>query len=323
MGLVILRHGQDWDHGDGTVDAFLSSGTLIHGSQVGVQIARVSTTAGNLFPGCGDLTQCFGVVGDICHDDQYVHVLLESQILGSGQRHTGGCDTLNGRVVCQVHEHDGTVDGAGPTEVGNEEVCFLISNTDGCEYNGEVTVCIQHLCLTGDLCSQLCVGQTGSGENRKLLSTNQRVQPVNGRYTGLNKLGRIVTGCRVHRQAVHVSHFVRDDLRTAVDGVSHTIEDTSQHIRGYGQLNAVAQETHLALCQIDAGGVLKQLYEHVVAVDLQNTAVADVAVGELDLTQLVVSDAFYSFHQHQRAGNFGYGLIFFQHYSSASFPISS
>ncbi len=57
----------------------------------------------------------------------------------------------------------------------------------------------------------------------------------------------------------------------------------------------MAQETHLALCQIDAGGVLKQLYQHVVAVDLQNTAVADVAVGELDLTQLVVSDAFYSF----------------------------
>ena len=105
--------------------------------------------------------------------------------------------------------------------------------------------------------------------------------------------------------------------------MSHTIEDTAQHIRGYGQFNAVAQETNLALCQVDTGGVLKQLYQHVVAVDLQNTAVTDIAVGQFNLSQFVISDAFYSSHQHQRAGNFGYGLIFFQHYSSASFPISS
>ena len=77
MGLVVLRHGEDGDHGDGAIAAYTASGTLVNGCQVGVEVAGIAAAARNLFLCGGNLTQGLGIVGDIGHDNQYMHALFE------------------------------------------------------------------------------------------------------------------------------------------------------------------------------------------------------------------------------------------------------
>ena len=63
--------------------------------------------------------------------------------------------------------------------------------------------------------------------------------------TGLDKLVGVVTGSRVHGQAVDIPVLLRQDLGAAVDGLAHAVEHTAQHVGGHAQLQRVAQEADL------------------------------------------------------------------------------
>ena len=157
------------------------------------------------------------------------------------------------------------------------------------------------------------MGQTGAGEDGQFLTANQGVQSVNGRNAGLNELGGVVPGCGVHGQTVDVHIGVGENLRAAVDGIAHAVEYAAQHILGNAQLQGMAQKADLALCKVDTGGGVKQLNQCVRSVNLQYLAQPALTVGQLDFTQLVIGDALYIFHQHQRSGNLGDGAIFLNH----------
>ena len=164
------------------------------------------------------------------------------------------------------------------------------------------------------------MGKTGCGEDRKLLSTYQGVQSVNRRYTRLDKLLRIASGRRIHGKSVDISSFLRKDLRAVINGTSQSVKNTTQHIAGYTKLHAPSQETYLAVGKIDTCRALKQLHQSIASVDLQNTASSCFAIGKLDLTKLVKCYIFNAPYQHQRAGNFLYGPIFFWHFTGPPFP---
>ena len=91
-----------------------------------------------------------------------MHILFKGQILGGCQCHTRCGNTLYSRVISQIDKHYGTVDRTGLFKTLYEEVGFFESNTHGGKYNGELLVLTPYLCLSGDLSSQLGVGQTGS-----------------------------------------------------------------------------------------------------------------------------------------------------------------
>src|SRR5699024_4365258 len=112
--------------------------------------------------------------------------------------------------------------------------------------------------------------QTGTGEDGQLLTADQGVQAVDGGNTGLDKLVGVVAGGGVHGQAVDVPVFGGQDLRSAVDGMAHAVEDAAQHIVGHRQLQRVAQKADLGVGQIDTGGGLEELHHGVVAVDFQH-----------------------------------------------------
>ena len=319
MGLVILRHGEDGDHGDGSFLAHLAAGTLVHGSQVGVQVAGVAAAAGDFLLSRRNLTQSLGVVGNVGENDQHVHVLLKGQILRGGQGHTGGGDTLDGRVVGQVGEQNGTVNGAGALKLADEELRLLEGDTDGSEDHGEVGLAVQHLGLTGDLSSQCGVGQTGTGEDGQLLTTNQSVQAVNGGDARLDKLVGVVPGGGVHGQTVDIPVLIGQDGRSAVNGLAHAVEHAAQHITGHGQLEGMAQEANLGLSQVDTGGVFKQLHHGGVAVYLQHLTATDSTVSQLDLGQLVIGDTLDVVDHHQRAGDLLDGFIFPNHRAISPF----
>ena len=105
--------------------------------------------------------------------------------------------------------------------------------------------------------------------------------------------------------------------------MAHAVEDAAEHILGHGQLQRVAQEADLAVLQVDACGVFKQLHDGGIAVALQNLAVAHFAVRQLQLGQLVVGDALDVFDDHQRPGDLTDGTVFADHSASASFATSS
>ena len=242
-----------------------------------------------------------------------MHILLKCQIFRRGQRHLRRCDTLNGRVICQVDKEDGTVNGTCLLKTLDKEVGLLEGNTQRSKYNGKVFICSQNLRLSCDLRRQVSMGQTGSREDRQLLSADQCVQSVDGGNTGLDKLLRIASCRRIHGQTVDVHAGIRQNRRAVVNGIAKAVKDTSQHILRYAQLHAPSQETNLAVGQVDTCGALKQLYQCITSVDLQYLAPAGFPACKLDLSQFIVGDILYAAYQHQRACNFLYSSILFRH----------
>ena len=160
VSLVVLGHGEDRDHGDRALLALTAACALIHGGKVGVQVAGVAAAAGDFLLRRGDLTQSLGVVGDIGEDDEHLHVLLKGEIFSRGQRHTRSGDTLDGRVVREVREDDGTVDSAGAAEV-LDEVLGLFKGDAYCgKDDSEGLVIAKNLCLTRDLRGESRMRQT-------------------------------------------------------------------------------------------------------------------------------------------------------------------
>ena len=253
-----------------------------------------------------------------------MHPAFERQIFRGSQCHTRRGDTLDRRVVGKVRENDGAVDGARAAEFLNEEFRFLKRDADGGEDDSEVRcVVAQNLCLTRDLRGKLRVRKTGAGEDRQLLATDKGVQAVDRGNAGLDKFVRVIACGRVHRKTVDVLHLGGQNLRPAVLRMAHAVEDAAKHILGHGQLQRMAQEADLAVLQVDAGRVFKQLHDGGIAAALQNLAVPDLAVRQLQLGQLVVGDALDVFDDHQRPGDLTDGTVFADHSASASFATSS
>ena len=320
VGLVILGHGEDGDHGDRPRLAHLPPRPLIHSGQVGIEIARVATAARDLLFGGRHLTEGLSVVGNVGKDDQHVHVLFKGQVLRRRQGHTGGGNALHGGVVGQIGKEHRAVNGTGALELLHKEIGFLKGDTDGGKDHGKVGPLVaQHLSLTGDLGRQGGVGQARAGEDGQLLPTDQGIQPVDGGDAGLDELVGVVPGGGVHGQAVDVPVFVGKNVGSAIDRLSHTVEDPAQHLPGHPQLQGMAQKTHLGLGQVDTGGGFKELDHGGIAVDLQHLAVAHLAARQLDLAQLVIGDALDAPDHHQRAVDLLDRFIFPDHSSSPPF----
>ena len=90
-----------------------ATGALVDGREVGVEVAGVAAAAGDFLARGGDLAQRLAVVGHVGEDDEHVHVALERQVLGGGERHARGRDALDGRVVGEVEEEHRALDGRG------------------------------------------------------------------------------------------------------------------------------------------------------------------------------------------------------------------
>ena len=247
MRLVILRHGQDRNQCNASLLAILSSGSFIQGCKVGVHISGISTTSRYFLTCSGHFTECICVVGNVRHDYQYVHIFFECQILGCRQCHTRCGNTLDGRVICQVDEQYRSVDGSCLFKGFYEKVGLFECNTHSGKYYGEFLIASAYLCLLCDLRCQVGMWKSGCREDWKLLSTYQCVQSIDGRHTGLDELFRIASGCRVHRQTVDITSFIRQDLRSVVDRAAQSVEDTSKHIFRYAKFHASSEETYFTV----------------------------------------------------------------------------
>ena len=80
MRLVVLRHGEDRDLGDGAHLALQTASALVHRREVRVEVTGIAAAAGDLLARRGDLAQGFAVVREVRQDDHDVHTTLERQV---------------------------------------------------------------------------------------------------------------------------------------------------------------------------------------------------------------------------------------------------
>ena len=135
MGLVVLRHGENGNQRDGAVGPLLPSRPFIQGGQIGIHITGIAPPAGNLFAGGGYLPQGVGIVGDVGHDNQYLHPQVKGQVFGGGQRHLRGGYPLDGWVVGQIDKEHRPIQSAGFPEGLDEIMGFLKGDTHGGEHH--------------------------------------------------------------------------------------------------------------------------------------------------------------------------------------------
>ena len=87
-----------------------------------------------------------------------------------------------------------------------------------------------YCCLTRDLRGELSVGKTGGREDRKLLTSYQRVQTVDSGNARLDEFLRIVARGGVHRRAVDVHALFGDQRGAVVDRVAQTVKYARKHV---------------------------------------------------------------------------------------------
>ncbi len=131
MGNVIVGHGQNGDLGHGTLLALHDARPFVQAGQIGIEVAGVSLTAGNLALGGGELPQGFAVAGHVGEDDQNVLAQIKGQILGNGQRCLGGDDTFHDGVARQIQQHDYPVHHVGGLEGALEIIRHVVLHVRG------------------------------------------------------------------------------------------------------------------------------------------------------------------------------------------------
>ena len=151
-----------------------------------------------------------------------MHIALKSKVLGSGQSHTRCNQTLYHRVICQVHKHGNVLGSSALIKCAAEEIRYVVLHAHSCEYDTELFIgIITQGSLLYQLCCQLIMGQTVSGKDRKLLSTNQSSQTVDSGKSGTDVVTRILTGYRIQRLSVDIPVNIGDDLAQTVGAVRY------------------------------------------------------------------------------------------------------
>ena len=313
MGLIVLGHGEDRNHRYAAGLALLPACALVYRSKVGVHISGISAAAGDFLSRRRNFTQSVRVVRDISQYNKDMHSAVKREIFRGGQSHLGRCDTLDGGVVCEVREHNGSVERAGASEALDKVVRLLEGYTHCRKDNGELLVIAEHLCLTRYLRREVCVGQTGCREYRQFLTSDKSVQSVDSGDTGLDELLGIASGCRIHRQAVDIHSLLGDYLGAAVYGSAESVKDAAEHIGRNAELHLPAGEAHLAVGEVDSSGIFKQLNKCVRAVYFEHAAAAGLAVCKLNFAELVILNSLDLAHEHKRSRNLLNSSVFFRH----------
>ena len=135
-----------------------------------------------------------------------MHILFKCQILRSCQCNLWCDQTFYNRVICQIQKHCYMIGNTAFFKCVTEEISNVMFDTHSSEYDCKFFIRIaSKRSLFYNLCSKLIVRKSISGENRKLLSTNQGGQTINCRNTGIDIVSWIFSADRVERKSVHIS----------------------------------------------------------------------------------------------------------------------
>lgn len=290
---IVIGHSQDWNLCDGSVLALDTTSTLVDGGKIGVHITWVTSTTRHLLSCSGDLTQGVGVGGHIGEDGQHVHVLLVRQVLGGGQRESRGDNTLDGRVVRVVHEKHDTVHGSVDLEFVLEETSSLQVDTHSSENDTEVLLgVVEHVLLldegglTADLSTDLVVWETGGGEQWNLLPSGNGGHGVDGGDTRLDHFLRVHSRAWVDWLTLDIEELLCEHWGSVVDWVTGSIEGSTKHFNAHWHPEYVTGELASRGHVVDIGGTLENLYNSLLALDLQHLSLSHYSISQSNIDNL-------------------------------------
>ena len=116
------------------------------------------------------------------------------------------------------------------------------------------------------------MGQTVSGENRKLLSPDQSHQSVNRRDTGPDIVSGIFPRNRVQGLAIYIQHFLRNNFTQSVNGNADSVHGAAQHILGNAQNHRMSGQAGVNIAQSQSLCAFKYLNDGLVLINLNDTA---------------------------------------------------
>src|SRR5450759_868155 len=282
---VVVGHGEDRHLGDGALPALDPARALVQAREVGVHVSGIAAPSGNLLAGRGDLAQGLAVVRHVGQDDQHLHVVLERQELGHGERAPRGDDALDRRVLGQVHEEADPLQRARLGEGGLEERCFAAGDAHGAEHDGELLTG-DDLGVLHDLRRDLVARQARTAEDRELLPADQGVQAVDGADAGLDEVVGVIAGVRVDGRAADLELLLGEHFAAAVYRLSQPVQDPAQQADRDAELDDLALKPDLAIAHVQAVGCPEDLDHRKVTVELDDLPLADPAVGRLYLDHL-------------------------------------
>ena len=181
MGNIIIRHCQNRNLRNRSLSTFDNTCSFIQACKVGIQISRISFTGWNFSIGRREFTYRFTIGSHIRENDKNIHATLICQIFCRSQCSSWCQNSFNNRIIGQVDIHDNIIHDTCFFKRSSKQIRDVILDTHGTKYNTEI-ICIftSQFCLSNDLNGKLIMRKTGSGKDRKLLTTDQSIQSING-----------------------------------------------------------------------------------------------------------------------------------------------
>ena len=158
--------------------------------------------------------------------------------------------------------------------------------------------------LTHNLCRQLVMGKTVSGENRQLLPSDQCGQPVNGGNACTDIVTGIFSPYRVQGLAIHIRPFLSHDFSQIINRLSDPVKCSSQKAFGKPDFHGMTCETGMGVLQRQVFGLFKHLHHRFILIDFHHTAqlaLRQAAVVHGDFHNLIKRSALYAFQYYKRA----------------------
>src|SRR5438309_10106273 len=126
-------------------------------------------------------------------------------------------------------------------------------DANGGEQESARLLAAEDLRLPRELERDLVVWKTGAREQGELLTTDERVQPVNRGDPCLDELGRMLPRVGVDGGSRDLDPLLRNDRGAAVDGLARPAQDSAEHVAGHVQFDRLSEALHARL-SIDARG---------------------------------------------------------------------
>ncbi|MBA7470796.1 hypothetical protein ES707_06083 [subsurface metagenome] len=203
------------------------------------------------------------------------------------------------RIVGQGEKQGHVFQDPGLLEAVDEKAGHIVLDTHGGEHHGETALLAPDLGLPGNLGGQGIVGQPVAREDGQLLATDQGVHTVDRRDAGLDEIAGILPGRGIDRPAVYVQLHLPRRGRTAVDGLTQTVEHPPEH--PFADLNGMGlpPKTDMGLRHGQPRGPGKDLEHHDFRGGVQYDAQTGLPFGIHALRQVTVADGVCVADEHQ------------------------
>ena len=272
---VAARKGGHGDDGDGTAARTFGElhSLFVDFGQIGVERTGHGVFRRNLVHTVAHDGERVSIRGHVGQEHEHRLMLLNSEILCRRQRHIGHEEALNSGVFRRVDEGDDAVQRTGAGEGVAEEVVVVVGHTHAAQDD------LVSLGTHGHQCHHFIERLVGVREEGDLLSGHQRVVEVDAGNAGSNQFGGLLAAHGIHRGAAD-GHFLALDFRSAVDGLSIGVEETSGQLVADLQRGRLAEEGHFSVGR-NAAGAFKHLQRDLITLDFHHLSQTAVDGGQL------------------------------------------